>query len=142
LDISPEKTTLRTGGHRPHEPSLWAPGTPVLAVGFAEAARIARDRCPALARTHGMTPPPSKLPDVGTTIFTVMSALAARHGALNLAQGFPDFQPPAALLERVARHVRHGDNQYAPMEGVPELREQIALKVGRLYGREVDPALE
>ena len=61
----------------------------------------------------------SKLPGVGTTIFTRMSALAARHGALNLSQGFPDFDPPRALLEAMARQVCDGDNQYAPMTGLP-----------------------
>jgi methionine aminotransferase len=85
---------------------------------------------------------PSKLPEVGTTIFTVMSQLAAECGAINLSQGFPDFSAPPELLERVSRHLRAGHNQYAPMAGVPELREQIALKTERLYGRRVDPATE
>src|SRR5690606_12798122 len=75
----------------------------------------------------------SKLPNVGTTIFTVMSQLAARHGAVNLGQGFPDFDGPPELYEALARHVREGRNQYAPMAGVPELREQIALKTEKLY---------
>ncbi len=90
-------------------------------------------------------PPPevvSKLPDVGTTIFTVMSDLAARHGAINLSQGFPDFPPPAGLLERVAAHLGSGHNQYAPMAGLPALREQVALKTLALYGRVVDPDTE
>jgi methionine aminotransferase len=81
----------------------------------------------------------SKLPNVGTTIFTVMSQLAARHGAVNLGQGFPDFDGPPELYEALARHVREGRNQYAPMAGVPELREQIALKTEKLYGRRLDP---
>ena len=80
----------------------------------------------------------SKLPHVGTTIFTVMSQLAARHGAVNLGQGFPDFDGPPELFEALARHVREGRNQYAPMTGVARLREQIAAKTQRLYGRTVD----
>lgn len=84
----------------------------------------------------------SKLPDVGTTIFTVMSELAARHGAINLSQGFPDFPPPSGLLERVVAHLRTGHNQYAPMAGLPALREQVALKTLALYGRAVDPETE
>ena len=84
----------------------------------------------------------SKLPDVGTTIFTVMSQLAAEHGAINLSQGFPDFSAPAELLERVSHHLTAGHNQYAPMSGVPELREAIAVKIARLYGRRVDPVTE
>ncbi len=80
----------------------------------------------------------SKLPQVGTTIFTVMSQLAAEHGALNLSQGFPDFDAPAPLLARAVFHLTHGHNQYAPMTGVAALREQIAHKVLRLYGRSVD----
>lgn len=84
----------------------------------------------------------SKLPDVGTTIFTTMSQLAAETGALNLSQGFPDFDGPDALREAVGRHVMSGHNQYAPMTGLPQLREQIAGKVARLYGRRVDAATE
>src|SRR5262245_12628099 len=84
----------------------------------------------------------SKLPETGTTIFTVMSALAAECGAINLSQGFPDFDPPAGLLERVTHHLGAGHNQYAPMAGAPELREQIAAKTELLYGRRVDPATE
>jgi methionine aminotransferase len=71
----------------------------------------------------------SKLPDVGTTIFAVMSALAAEHGAINLTQGFPDFDTPPALIDRVVRHMRDSRNQYAPMQGVALLRERIAAKV-------------
>ena len=84
----------------------------------------------------------SKLPNVGTTIFTVMSKLAADHGAINLSQGFPDFDGPRELLDRVAFHLNHGRNQYAPMAGVPELREQIAGKVASLYGHRADPDTE
>ena len=86
--------------------------------------------------------PESKLPDVGTTIFTVMSQLAAEHNAINLAQGFPDFNGPKLLLDAVAKHVSSGANQYAPMTGIPELREQIAAKVQRLYGRKVSADTE
>jgi methionine aminotransferase len=81
----------------------------------------------------------SKLPDVGTTIFTVMSALAQEHGAINLSQGFPDFDGPTALLERVQHYLTHGYNQYPPMAGVPKLREAIATKVQDLYHCNVDP---
>ena len=65
---------------------------------------------------------PSRLPNVGTTIFTVMSRLAAEHGAINLSQGFPDFSPSPRLLERVTHHMAAGANQYPPMAGVPSLR--------------------
>ena len=84
----------------------------------------------------------SKLPDVGTSIFTVMSALAAEHGAINLSQGFPDFDTPPELIARVAKHMRAGRNQYAPMQGVALLRERIAAKVADLYGNPVDPETE
>ncbi len=81
----------------------------------------------------------SKLPNVGTTIFTVMSRLAEQAGALNLGQGFPDFDPPDAFAESLARHVKAGKNQYAPMSGVPRLKEQIARKLTRDYGCPIDP---
>ena len=81
----------------------------------------------------------SKLPDVGMTIFTTMSQLAAETGALNLSQGFPDFDGPQGLLEAVGRHVLAGHNQYAPMAGLPALREQVARKLASLYGVLVDP---
>jgi methionine aminotransferase len=81
----------------------------------------------------------SKLPSVGTTIFSVMSKLAADTGAINLSQGFPDFDCDPALVEAVARHMREGRNQYAPMQGVPALREAIAAKYERLYGVGYDP---
>jgi len=84
----------------------------------------------------------SKLPDHGTTIFTVMSKMAQDHGAINLSQGFPDFDGPPELRERVTWHMNHGHNQYAPLAGVPELRQQIAAKVLDLYGRETDPDCE
>ncbi|HLT91601.1 MAG TPA: methionine aminotransferase [Woeseiaceae bacterium] len=90
-----------------------------------------------------MNPPlESKLPGVGTTIFTVMTQLANDCGALNLSQGFPSFDPDPVLLELVNRHLHSGANQYAPMPGVPKLRQQIAAKVERLYGRAVDPDRE
>jgi len=79
----------------------------------------------------------SKLPNVGTTIFTTMSQLAAETGAINLSQGFPDYDGPQALREALARAVMAGHNQYAPMAGLPALREQVALKVAGLYGRQV-----
>jgi methionine aminotransferase len=86
--------------------------------------------------------PVSKLPDVGTTIFTVMSALAAEHKALNLSQGFPDFDGPDALLESVNAHMRNGSNQYPPMAGVATLRQAIATKVADLYGLDCDSETE
>ena len=76
----------------------------------------------------------SKLPGVGTTIFTVMSRLAEEYGAINLSQGYPDYQPPAALLDRVTHHLHAGQNQYPPMTGIQVLREQISLKISKLYG--------
>ena len=84
----------------------------------------------------------SKLPQVGTTIFTVMSQLAQECGALNLSQGFPDFAVPPALLQAVERHLHGGRNQYAPMTGVPALREAIAAKTLTCYGRTLDPLTE
>ena len=90
-----------------------------------------------------MAPPiSSKLPAVGTTIFTVMSQLAADTGAINLSQGYPSFEPPAELTDRVAWHLAHGGNQYAPMPGVPGLRDAIAHKTARLQGRTLDPDTE
>jgi len=84
----------------------------------------------------------SKLPNVGTTIFTVMSKLAADLGAINLSQGFPDFDCDPALVDAVARHMRDGRNQYAPMQGVPALRQAIAAKFRDLYGVSYDPDSE
>lgn len=84
----------------------------------------------------------SKLPDVGTTIFTVMSQMAHDHGAINLSQGYPDYDGPEALIERLRHYASHGFNQYAPLAGVPALREQIAHKVERCYGRMIDAAAE
>lgn len=84
----------------------------------------------------------SKLPRVGTTIFSLMSQLALDHKAVNLGQGFPDFEPPQALRDALTRAMADGRNQYAPGIGLAPLREQIALKTRRLYGRSVDPATD
>ena len=84
----------------------------------------------------------SKLPNVGTTIFTRMSQLAMETGALNLSQGFPDFDGPQALRDAVGRHIAAGHNQYAPMTGLPALREQVAAKIARSYGRTVSADTE
>jgi methionine aminotransferase len=80
----------------------------------------------------------TKLPKVGTTIFTVMSQLAAEHGAVNLGQGFPDFAVPARLVDELDKAMRAGHNQYAMMTGVPALRQAIARKTRRVYGVEPD----
>ena len=85
-----------------------------------------------------MTFPATKLPKVGTTIFTVMSQLAAEHKAVNLGQGFPDFEVPELLQDALARAMREGRNQYAPMTGIPALRQAIAAKTLALYGAKVD----
>lgn len=84
----------------------------------------------------------SKLPHVGTTIFTVMSQLAAKHGAVNLGQGFPDFEGPQALRDALTEAMASGANQYAPMPGLMALREQVAAKALAYYGRAVDPDAE
>jgi methionine aminotransferase len=89
-----------------------------------------------------LRPPQSKLPNTGTTIFTLMSQLAEQHGAVNLSQGFPDFDPPARLIELVGKHLAAGRNQYAPMAGVLALREAIAGEIRRRHGVVVDPANE
>ena len=80
----------------------------------------------------------TKLPGVGTTIFTVMSQLAAQHGAVNLGQGFPDFPPPQRLVDELALAMQAGHNQYAPMTGIAALREAIARKSSRIYGAHPD----
>lgn len=85
---------------------------------------------------------PGKLTGTSTTIFTVMSALAAEHNAVNLGQGFPDFAMDEQLIELVAKAMRNGYNQYAPMPGYLQLREAIAYKIERLYGTKPDPATE
>ena len=87
-------------------------------------------------------PPKTRLPQVGTTIFTVMSALAAEHQAVNLGQGFPDFPCDPALLEGVNRAMQAGHNQYPPMAGVAVLRDAVARKVQTLYQRSYDPVGE
>ncbi|GAA4442965.1 pyridoxal phosphate-dependent aminotransferase [Ravibacter arvi] len=84
----------------------------------------------------------SKLPDVGTTIFTTMSQMAQQYNALNLSQGFPAFDPPAFLTERLVHHLKHSTNQYAPMAGVPALREALSEKAVMLYGAAYNPETE
>jgi methionine aminotransferase len=86
-------------------------------------------------RTPALT---SRLPQVGTTIFTLMSALATQHGAVNLGQGFPDFDCDPALLDAVQGAMREGLNQYPPMTGVPLLRQRVADKIEALYGHRYD----
>jgi len=81
----------------------------------------------------------SKLPDTGTTIFTVMSQLAVEYNAINLGQGFPDFMMSDELVELVHKAMQQGYNQYVHMNGLPLLREQLAMKVQKLYGTAVDP---
>ena len=80
----------------------------------------------------------TKLPKVGTTIFTVMSQLAAEHGAVNLGQGFPDFPVPQRLVDELDKAMRAGHNQYAAMTGIPALRQAIAAKTQRVYGHRPD----
>jgi methionine aminotransferase len=89
-----------------------------------------------------MTPIISKLPQTGTTIFTLMSALAAEVGAINLSQGFPDFNTSPELIELVNNAMKNGHNQYAPMPGVLALREQISQKTQKLYGAVYNPDTE
>ncbi|HMX40584.1 MAG TPA: methionine aminotransferase [Saprospiraceae bacterium] len=84
----------------------------------------------------------SKLPHVGTTIFTVMSGLAQQVGAINLSQGFPNFDPSERLQRLVTEHMARGANQYAPMPGIMPLRERIAEKIERMYGAHVSPDTE
>ncbi len=90
-------------------------------------------------RTPALT---SRLPNVGTTIFTVMSALAAEHKAVNLGQGFPDFDCDPSLVNAVTQAMQAGHNQYPPMPGVPALRQAMADKMLSLYGLTCDPATE
>ena len=87
-------------------------------------------------------PMTSKLPDVGTTIFAVMSQLAQDCKAINLSQGFPSFEPPAELIDRIDHYLRSGANQYAPMPGVPTLRRAIARKTARMQKRKLDAETE
>ena len=85
-----------------------------------------------------MTPIISKLPQVGTTIFTTMSALAAQVGAINLSQGFPDYECSPQLIELINQAMKDGHNQYAPMAGVAALRQQVVNKVNKLHGSNYD----
>ena len=94
---------------------------------------------PSTARTPAF---PSKLPNVGTTIFTVMSALATEHKAVNLGQGFPDFDCAPELVNAVTAAMQAGHNQYPPMTGVPALREAVARKIEALHGRAYNPNTE
>jgi methionine aminotransferase len=84
----------------------------------------------------------SKFPKLGTTIFTVMSAMAKEHDAINLSQGFPEYQPDSRLLQAFESALRSGNHQYAPMAGWLPLREAIAAKTEKLYGQNVDPEME
>jgi methionine transaminase len=97
---------------------------------------------PVIAHAPHLTELQSKLPNVGTTIFTVMSALATEKGAVNLGQGFPDFDCDPALIDAVTTAMKSGLNQYPPMTGVAPLREAIAAKVAKLYGHVYDAATE
>ena len=85
---------------------------------------------------------PSKLPDTGTSIFTVMSSLAAEYGAVNLGQGFPDYPMSPQLVDLVSRAMKDGHNQYAHMHGLMVLREVLAEKIESLYGQAVDPGAQ
>lgn len=89
-----------------------------------------------------MKPLPSRLPDVGTSIFTVMSKMAADHGAINLSQGFPDFPVSPELIDLIYKNLKAGNNQYAPMPGVLSLRQQIAQVIQATYQRQTDPDTE
>jgi methionine transaminase len=95
-----------------------------------------------MSTTFATPPITSRLPRVGTTIFTTMSALAQQHQAVNLGQGFPDFDCDPRLLDAVNAAMRRGLNQYPPMAGVLPLREAVAAKIERLYGHRYDPANE
>jgi methionine aminotransferase len=96
-----------------------------------------------MSQTEPFTPrPTSRLPEVGTTIFSVMSALAQQHQAINLGQGFPDFDGDPALLAAVTQAMQAGHNQYPPMPGVPLLRQRISDKIASLYGHRYDPETE
>ncbi|OYV85686.1 MAG: aminotransferase, partial [Acidiphilium sp. 21-68-69] len=89
-----------------------------------------------------MKSPNQLLDNIGTTIFTVMSALAVEHGAINLGQGFPDTDGPSDVIEAAASALRDGRNQYPPLTGVVELREAVAAANRRFYGIDADPARE
>lgn len=96
-----------------------------------------------MSQTQDLSPSfPSRLPNVGTTVFTVMSALAAEHQAINLGQGFPDFACDRKLIEAVNEAMLADHNQYPPMIGIPELRQGISQKIQNLYGHQYDPDSE
>jgi methionine transaminase len=97
---------------------------------------------PALSTAAQLAALPSRLPTVGTTIFTVMSALAAEKGAVNLGQGFPDFNCDPLLVDAVTQAMKDGLNQYPPMTGIPVLREAIAAKIATIYGHAYNPNTE
>ena len=84
----------------------------------------------------------SKLPNVGTTIFTVMSKMAQECGAINLSQGYPDFEPDSVLIDRLMHHARSGKNQYPPMIGILELRQAVSSKLRQRNNIDVDPETE
>jgi len=86
-----------------------------------------------------MKPPTSKLPNLGTTIFTKMTKLANEHQAINLSQGFPDFSPDPKLLEQVTKALHSAKNQYAPLQGIFSLRETLCNKLNQLYGSNYQP---
>ena len=89
-----------------------------------------------------MKPANQMLSSTGTTVFTVMSALATQHGAINLGQGFPDTDGPSDIIQAAANALRDGRNQYPPLTGVPELRAAVARANGRFYGLDIDPTTE
>ena len=94
-------------------------------------------------QNHPFTPAfPSRLPEVGTTVFTTMSALAEKHQAINLGQGFPDFACDRELISEVNAAMLANHNQYPPMAGISELRNAVAQKISHLYGRYYDPDRE
>jgi methionine aminotransferase len=95
-----------------------------------------------IAADRAATQLQSKLPKVGTTIFTVMSTLASEKSAVNLGQGFPDFDCDPVLVDAVGDAMKNGFNQYPPMAGVPALRQAIAAKIEKLYGHNYDPATD
>ncbi len=84
----------------------------------------------------------SKLSNVGESIFSIMSNMANEYKAINLSQGYPDFQVSSSLIDKVTKHMQKGENQYAPMPGLLSLREKIAQKTAKLYGAEYDPFTE
>src|SRR5690606_9198943 len=110
-----------------------------IATGVTHRTRIVNSRSSQSPRVEMIQ---SKLPKVGTTIFSVMSQLAQEHGAVNLGQGFPDFPVPAALVAALDQAMRDGHHQYAPMTGGPALRQAIADKTLRVYGHRPDPDAE